>query len=147
MVVSKTRIYFLYKNLLSTVSLLIFRSFSNITLYGGIHKHAFATMSDNNNSTAPNGLKNSNNSETLYNVIQNKRQTSRGYGTNSVSSNKHFSLNLDNTKNNTSVFNLNRTGSPCLPNFGSLDKDSMFNSKYQYNDHSRSEEQRLNSSH
>lgn len=93
-------------------------------------------MSDNNNNKTSNGLKNSNNSETLYNVIQNKRQTSRNYGTNNVSNNKQFNLNLDETTNNTSVFNLNRTGSPCLPNFGSLNKDSMFNSKYQDNDYS-----------
>ncbi|KAF0268569.1 hypothetical protein FOG48_02372 [Hanseniaspora uvarum] len=89
-------------------------------------------MSDkNNNNKIVNNLANSNNSETLYNVIQNKRQTSRNHITNNnISSNKPFSLNLDDSLNNTSVFNLNRSGSPCLPNFGSLKQETNFNAEH-----------------
>lgn len=72
---------------------------------------------------------NSNNSETLYNVIQNKRQTSRNQNTSSTG--KQFTLNLEEAPNNSSVFNLNRSGSPCLPNFGSISNKPEFNSKYQ----------------
>ena len=80
-------------------------------------------MSENNK------VVNSNNSETLYNVIQNKRQTSRNQNTSS--SGKQFNLNLDEAPNNRSVFNLNRSGSPCLPNFGSISSKPEFNTKYQ----------------
>ncbi|SGZ40943.1 uncharacterized protein HGUI_03143 [Hanseniaspora guilliermondii] len=80
-------------------------------------------MGDNNKAV------NSNNSETLYNVIQNKRQSSRNQNINN--NGKQFNLNLDDTSNNRSVFNLNRSGSPCLPNFGSMSSKPEFNSKYQ----------------
>lgn len=80
-------------------------------------------MSENNK------VVNSNNSETLYNVIQSKRQTSRNQ--NPSTSGKQFNLDLDETPDQRSGFNLNRPGSPCLPNFGSIGSKPEFRTTYQ----------------